>query len=234
MTTYVLVHGAWSGAHCFRKVRPPLQRAGHDVFTPSLTGIGERAHLAGPHVNLSNHIRDVVNVVLYEDLSAIVLLGYSYGGLVITGALEHIAERISHLVYLDAFVPSDGDSLMSLLGHKPSNAIMLGESWLVPPTPREYDDPAEAAFSNPRRTPHPAACFTEPVRLRQPLENFAFARTYIKATADAKDAPGAGAFWSAATRTKASDAWSYHEIATNHMIPSNRPEELAEILLKLA
>src|SRR5215467_3003469 len=116
MTIFVLVHGAWGGAHGFRRVRGPLQAAGHQVFTPSLTGIGERAHLTSPQVNLTTHITDVVNTVLYEDLRDIVLLGYSYGGMVVTGALAHIAGRVAHMVFLDAFLPGDGDSLGSLTG----------------------------------------------------------------------------------------------------------------------
>jgi pimeloyl-ACP methyl ester carboxylesterase len=237
MTTFVLVHGAWAGAHGFHKLRPLLRRAGHEVFTPSLTGIGERVHLASPLVNLSTHVRDVVNQILYEDLTDIVLLGFSYGGFVVTGALEHVAARVRHLVYLDAFVPDDGDTVLARFGQNVQNvptAITVGEPWLVPPPQRTYDDPAEAAFSDVRRVPHPVGCFVEPVRLRRSLEDFEFTRTYIKATADARDAPGGQAFWFAADRAKASPAWSYHEIATNHMIPSNRPEELAEILLKLA
>ena len=114
MAVFVLVHGAWGGAHGFRKVRGPLREAGHEVFTPSLTGIGERAHLTSPQVSLTTHIADVVNAVWYEDLSDIVLLGFSYGGFVVTGALEYIAERVRHLVYLDAFVPGDGDSCWSM------------------------------------------------------------------------------------------------------------------------
>ena len=116
MAVFVLVHGAWGGAHGFRKVRGPLRDAGHEVFTPSLTGIGERAHLTSPQVNLTTHIADVVNAVWYEDLSDIVLLGYSYGGAVVTGALEHIGDRVRHLVYLDAFVPGDGDTVAGLGG----------------------------------------------------------------------------------------------------------------------
>src|SRR6478735_2799062 len=108
MGTYVLVHGGWSGAHGFRHLRAPLRGAGHDVFTPSLTGIGERAHLLSPQVDLTTHGQDVVNQVLYEDLDQIVLLGFSYGGMVVTGALEHVATRVRQLVYLDAFVPDDG------------------------------------------------------------------------------------------------------------------------------
>ena len=116
MARYVLVHGAWSGAHGFRHVRGRLQAQGHEVFTPSLTGIGERVHLVSPQVDLTTHVDDVVNHVLYEDLDGIVLLGFSYGGMVVTGALEHVAPRVRHLVYLDAFVPDDGQSLVDLTG----------------------------------------------------------------------------------------------------------------------
>ena len=196
MATFVLVHGGWSGAHGFRLVRPPLRAAGHEVFTPSLTGVGERVHLASPLVDLTTHIHDVVNQVLYEDLRDIVLLGFSYGGFVVTGALAHIAERVAHLVYLDAFVPADGDTVLGMLhGAAPAPApgsIAVGDAWLVPPPERSFDDPAEAAFAVPRRTPHPRGCFVEPVRLGQPLEAFAFTRTYIRATADDADAPGDG------------------------------------------
>src|SRR5215471_1540490 len=131
MTTFVLVHGAWGGSYGFRNIRGPLREAGHEVFTPSLTGIGERAHLASPQVCLTTHIADVANAVLYEDLDDIVLLGFSYGGMVITGALEHLAGRISHLVYLDAFVPADGDSLTTLTAAaSPGPAIGPGAGWL--------------------------------------------------------------------------------------------------------
>src|SRR3954447_6709411 len=108
MTTFVLVHGGWSGGHGFHLLRPLLRAPGHEVFPPSLTGIGERVHLVSPQVDLTTHVQDVVNHVLYEDLDAVVLLGFSYGGLVVTGALAHIAARVRHLVYLDAFVPRDG------------------------------------------------------------------------------------------------------------------------------
>ncbi len=193
MGTYVLVHGGWSGAHGFRHVRRGLAAAGHEVFTPSLTGIGERAHLASPVINLSTHIRDVVNQVLYEDLTEIVLLGFSYGGFVVTGALEHIAERVSHLVYLDAFVPDAGETALGhTLGIEAGTAA-LNDEWLVPSPDRTFDDPAEGAWMEARRTPHPSGCFTEPVRLARPLEDFEFARTYIKATLDPPTDLGADA-----------------------------------------
>jgi len=234
MSTFVLVHGAWAGAHGFRKVRPLLRLAGHDVTTPSLTGLGERVHLSGPQVGLRTHIEDVVNHVLYEDLDDIVLLGFSYGGMVVTGSLAHIGDRVSHLVYLDAFVPDDGDSVRTMLGAPPGGApIELGAQWSVVAASREYDDPQDAVWSEARRVPHPARCFAEPVHLAQPLEAFPFTRTYIKATADSPDAPGNANFWATAERAKASPAWNYHEIATNHMIANNRPEELAAILIAL-
>jgi pimeloyl-ACP methyl ester carboxylesterase len=158
MASFVLVHGAWGGAHGFRKVRGPLRAAGHEVFTPSLTGIGERAHLTSPQVGLTTHITDVVNAVLYEDLRGIVLLGFSYGGFVVTGALEHIGDRVAHLVYLDAFVPRDGESLNAATGGGTDRGVIeLGRDWLVLPLPRDYDDPAEAAWASARRIRRPAS-----------------------------------------------------------------------------
>ena len=232
MATFVLVHGAWGGAHGFRHVRRLLAAAGHEVFTPSLTGIGERVHLVGPQVDLSTHVTDVVNAVLYEDLGGIVLLGFSYGGMVVTGALEHIADRIASLVYLDAFVPGDGDSVHGLLGEPGPGPRRPGDPWLVEGPQRAYDDPAEAAFAVPRRTPHPLGCFTEPVRLSRPLEDFPFPRTYIRATVD--DGPGNPGFEAAAARARESAAWRYAEIATTHLVPQNRPRELTDLLLGLA
>lgn len=232
MTTFVLVHGAWAGAHGFRKIRRPLHLAGHDVFTPSLTGIGERAHLTNPHIDLSIHVHDVVNTVLFEDLDDIVLLGFSYGGMVVTGALDHIGDRVKHLIYLDAFVPSDGESLNALRGALRA-PITLTETWLVPPFPRDYIDPADKAFMEPRRVHHPARCFSEPVRVGRPLEDFGFPLTYVKATSDPSEAADS-AFWKAAAHAKGSARWNYHEIAGDHMIPTNKSAELISRLLSIA
>ncbi|MGH9271562.1 MAG: alpha/beta hydrolase [Ilumatobacteraceae bacterium] len=233
MAVFVLVHGAWSGAHGFHLVRRRLSGAGHEAFTPSLTGVGERAHLTGPGVGLHTHVRDVVNHVLYEDLDGIVLVGFSYGGAVVTAALPHIGDRVTHLVYLDAFVPGDGDTVSMLAGGPPPGPITLGQAWLVPPFPRSFEDPAEAAFADPRRGHHPAQCFSEPIAVPRALEDYSFTRTYIRATADTPDAPGAAAFDAAADHARTSPAWRYHGIATNHMIAQNRPDELVTILLAL-
>jgi pimeloyl-ACP methyl ester carboxylesterase len=233
-TTFVLVHGGWSGAHGFRAVRGRLRAAGHEVFTPSLTGIGERAHLASPLVDLGTHVRDVVNQLLYEDLEGVVLLGFSYGGFVVTGALEHVHDRVRHLVYLDAFVPDDGETALGHTLGLEAGPLHINEEWLVAPPDRTFDDPAEAAWMNARRTPHPAGCFTEPVRLLRPLDAFPFTRTYIKATLDPPEDLGAEALWRAAERAKASPAWRYRELETTHMVPSNRPSDLARLLLELS
>jgi pimeloyl-ACP methyl ester carboxylesterase len=233
MAIFVLVHGGWSGADIWRHVRRRLQAAGHEVFTPSLTGLGERVHLASQQVTLSTHVSDVANLVLYEDLSDVLLVGFSYGGFVVTGALRLIGERVRHLIYLDAFVPQDGDTVLGLAG-RAAPEVGLGAPWLVPPPPRVYDDPVEAAFAADRRVPQPLGCLTEPVRVPRAPEEFPFCRTYIRATADAADAPGTAAFEAAAARAQASPNWGYREVATNHMVPANRPQELTKLLLEFA
>jgi pimeloyl-ACP methyl ester carboxylesterase len=227
---YVLVHGAWGGSYGFRHVRRLLAAAGHEVFTPSLTGIGERVHLTGPHVTLTTHVLDVVNTVRYEDLSDLVLLGFSYGGMVVTGALEQVGERVRDVVYLDAFVPADGDSVSSLSGALPAPAAELGAPWLVPPLDRVYDSPAAGAWAAPRRCPQPVGTFTEPVRLSVPLEDRPVGLTYVRATGD----PNGAMFDAPARHAARSARWAYHEIPTTHLVPENRPAELAGILLDLA
>jgi pimeloyl-ACP methyl ester carboxylesterase len=235
MTVFVLVHGAWGGSYEFRYVRGLLREAGHEVYTPSLTGIGERAHLSSPQVNLTTHVTDVVNTILYEDLTDIVLVGYSYGGMVVTGALEHIADRVSHLVYLDAFPPGNGQSLRDL-ADAPYTAAAVGPggNWLIGTFAQPADESAADWFEV-RRTPHPVGCFTEPVRLAKPLEEFPFTRTYIKATQEQRTETGTrkSAFWRAAEHAQASSAWRYHEIDSDHIIPVHAPADLVKILLKL-
>ena len=233
MATMVLVHGAWGGSYGFRQLRPLLTAAGHQVFTPSLTGIGERSHLAGPDVTLSLHMQDVRNTIFYEDLDDILLLGFSYGGMVVTGLLDDIGDKVRQLVYLDALVPADTQSAADVIGPMGQALIDAADGWAIAPVPRELDTPEATAWSNARRANQPVATFTEPVSLSKPLEDWDFSRTFIKASAD----PGEGAdsaFWQAARHADASPAWNYHEIATNHMVPMNRPGELADILLGLA
>lgn len=229
MADIVLVHGAWGGSYGFRLLRPLLTAGGHNVLTPSLTGIGERHHLASPDIDLSAHVRDVSNTIFYEDLDDIVLLGFSYGGMVVTGLLDQIGSKVRHLIYLDAMVPADGESAVDLLGPAGNHLIASAVDGFIPPIPRQLDSPEATAWSNSRRSPQPKATFTEPVKLATPLSDWPFTRTYIKATADPMESPDS-AFWRAAHYANESPAWDYHEIETNHLIPIARPGELASIL----
>ncbi len=233
MSTFVLVHGGWSGSHSFRHIRQLLQAEGHEVFTPCLTGVGERSHLANPLVNLSTHVRDVVNHILYEGLSDIVLVGFSYGGFVVTASLEHISDRINHLVYLDAFVPENGETAFGHTIGMGRPAIEIEGSWTMPPVEREFDNKSEGEWMGARRSPHPTGCFTEPVFLEKPLEDFQFSRTYIKASKNPSSDIGADALWQAANKAKDSSAWEYREIATTHMVANNKPRELLELLVEV-
>src|SRR5215510_3541187 len=135
MATFVLVHGSWAGSVVWRELAPRLRKAGHDVHAPTLTGIGARKHLLNREIDLDTHIQDVIGVIDDADLSDIVLVGHSYGGMVITGAADRVPERIASLVYLDAFVPENGQSNLSMLPPGVHLATVPGEDWLVaPPT----------------------------------------------------------------------------------------------------
>ncbi|HET9246308.1 MAG TPA: alpha/beta fold hydrolase, partial [Xanthobacteraceae bacterium] len=121
--TFVLVHGAWHGGWCWRRVADRLQKGGHKVFTPTMTGLGERSHLLDGKVNLATHVRDIANVIKWESLNDIVLVGHSYGGLIISGVAEEMREAIGSIVFLDAFVPENGDSLAAKASQPVREAI---------------------------------------------------------------------------------------------------------------
>jgi len=233
MASIVLVHGAWGGSYGFRQVRPLLAAAGHDVFTPSLTGIGERSHLAHPNVDLDLHVQDIRNTIFYEDLDDIVLLGFSYGGMVVTGLLDDLAAKVRHLVYLDAFVPDDGQSAAAIIGGPLEERATTTSDWSLPPIPRQLETPEATAWSDARRANQPVKTLTQPVSLNTPIEELDLTRTYIKATSDPAE-PTDSPFWNYARHAEASPAWEYHQIETNHMVPMTRPAELATILLDLA
>ena len=156
MATYLICHGAWSAGWAWKKVRPLLRAAGHEVFTPSYTGLGERAHLAHALVDLETHIIDMLAVIRCEDLTDFVLVGHSYGGMVATGVADRVPERVRRLVYLDAFVPLHGQSLSDLVGRAPTAAPL--EGWLVPPNPPapRSRSPAAASRRGSARPPRPA------------------------------------------------------------------------------
>ena len=164
--TIVFVHGAWGGGWQYTKVQPLLEQAGHTVFRPTMTGLGERVHLGGPDVGLSTHIEDIVNVLEFEELEEVVLVGHSYGGMVIAGVADRVPERIAKLVYFDAILPEDGESVASLFGDAIDSMATAGgggtEPWqLVPRWVEEGELP-------PVDVPQPLLTFTEPIVLENP------------------------------------------------------------------
>src|SRR6516164_2710248 len=147
--TFLVCHGAWSGGWSWKKMFPLMQAAGHRLLVPTYTGLGDREHLANPAIDLETHIQDVLSVIKFEDLSDIVLLGHSYGGMVATGVADRARDRVAQLIYLDALVPRDGQSLFDLneAGRRPMReAAASGDGWRVAPNPTPADtSPADLA-----------------------------------------------------------------------------------------
>jgi pimeloyl-ACP methyl ester carboxylesterase len=233
-TTYVLVHGAWHGSWCWKRVRKNLRDAGHQVFTPTLTGLGERSHLNSAAVNLPTHIADVVNLLRWEDLSDVILCGHSYGGNVITGVADRIPERIRTLVYLDAFVPEAGECVFDL--HSPERARqmrlqaqMAGDGWNVPPIPAERFNvnQGDAAWVNAQCTFQSIASFEEHIRLNR-VPSHAHYATHILATGW-DNSP----FRAAQKRAKAK-GWKTRTVACGHEVMLDLPGELTDLLLEFA
>lgn len=172
--TFVLIHGAWHGGWAWKKVRPLLQAARHDVFTPTLTGLGERAHLANPAVDLDTHIQDVINLLEYEDLRDVILAGHSYAGMVITGVAAKAPSRLAQLVYVDAFLPENGKSLNdyvpSFVANYEENVRKNGDGWRLPFAGAltlqalGITDAADIAWMSPRMVDQPYKTFTQPVK----------------------------------------------------------------------
>jgi pimeloyl-ACP methyl ester carboxylesterase len=236
MTTFVLVHGAWHGGWCWRHVAARLRAAGHEVHAPTLTGLGERAHLLSPEVGLDTHVRDVLGLLEYEDLRHAVLVGHSYGGIVITAVAERAAARLSHLLYLDAFVPEDGQAQADLVGpavvaRYREAAQRDGGGYAVPPLPLDAFGllaPEDRTWAASRVGPHPLRTQLEPVRLGDPAAA-ALPRTYVYC-----NAPASGPFEQFAARFRTHPAWRYHELATRHDAMITAPGPLTELLLAVA
>jgi len=240
MATFVLVHGAWHGGWCWQRVARILRAAGHEVYTPTLTGLGERAHQLGPDITLETHIQDVVGVLPYEDLHGVVLVGHSYSGMVITGVAEQAAERLGHLVYLDAFVPGDGQALSdfappALIAMFREQARREGNGYGVPPLSDTFGITAEAdlAWVRPRIGMHPLQTKLDPVRLSNPNAR-QLPRTYIYCADPSAPPERPRAFAQFATRLRTDPAWRYVEIATGHDAMITEPDQLSRLLLDLA
>jgi pimeloyl-ACP methyl ester carboxylesterase len=192
MATYVLVPGGAHGGWCYQRVARILREAGHDVYTPTLTGVGERYHLLNQDIDLNFHIRDVVRVLTYEDLHDVVLAGHSYGGMVITGVADFAVDRIGHLVYLDAATPVNGQSLADISPPQMQAARARGdfvngvEVVLQPgrePIPHYgVTDPDDIAWMTPKLTPHPYKCFDQKLHLDNEVELWQIPQTHIVCT----------------------------------------------------
>jgi pimeloyl-ACP methyl ester carboxylesterase len=175
MATYVLVHGGGHGGWCYGRVARILRAAGHDVYAPTMTGLAERSHLVGPGVDLDCHIRDIVAVLHFEDLRDVILVGHSYGGMVITGAADRAADRVSRLVFLDAANPVNGQSLVDVAGPiieavRPFGQVVDGVELVLLPAPDAgllygVTDPDDLAWVAERLTGHPWKCFEQPLTL---------------------------------------------------------------------
>ena len=229
MATFLICHGAWSAGWAWKKVRPLLRAAGHEVFTPTYTGLGERAHQASPEVDLEMHIKDVLAVIEFEDLRDCILVGHSYGGMVATGVADRVPGRIRHLIYLDAFVPGKGQSLLDLRGPAPQPAAAApDEDWLVPPIPPPPDtSQADLAWLTPRRRPQPVKTFSQSLQLRNHTPTFP--RSYIYCTTKAPD----DVFLQFSRRFKSDPAWRYFEIAASHSPNVTAPEALVGLLCEI-
>lgn len=228
MATFVLVHGAWAGNVVWRQLAPRLRKAGHEVYAPTLTGIGARKHLLTREIDLGTHIQDVVGVIEDADLSDIVLVGHSYGGMVISGVADRMPEKIASLVYLDAFVPENGQSLFSLLPPGRLLPSVPGEDWLVTPIPSAgfgLKRPEVITLWEGKSAPQPLATFTQPVQLMGGIGRIK-QKMYILAT----DEPAH--FTRFYDKLNNDPGWTVHTLPTTHFTQLEMPDELAVLLME--
>ena len=219
--TFVFVHGAWGGGWDWRPVAETLTSRGHVVFRATLTGLGERVHLATPDIGLETHITDVVNTIQYEKLRDVTLVGHSYGGMVITGVADRIPERLAYLVYVDAFVPENGESLMSLNaanGNKPLTAVsgFVVPSWVEP------------GAAPPTDVPQPAKTFTDRLTLTNPLRA-RIPTTYIL-TVDAGATTDRFDPYAARATAK---GWRVQRLTADHNAQRSARDELCALLERI-
>ena len=237
MATYVLVHGGGHGGWCYQRVARILRAAGHEVYTPTLTGLGERAHLLDHRVDLNRHIEDVVAVLHFEDLRDVILVGHSYGGMVITGIADRAADRVGKLVYLDAANPVNGQSLVDVSGPiieavRPMGTVVDGMELVLLPGPDAgllygVTDPADLAWMADRLTGHPWVCFEQRLELTNEDALWAIPQYHVVCTS------------TLATRdpelmARARAEGRLWDIDTGHDLMLTEPERTADALLQVA
>jgi pimeloyl-ACP methyl ester carboxylesterase len=231
VSTYVLVHGAWRGSWIWKRVRRLLQARGHEVFTPTLTGVADRSHLSSPNVNLDTHITDIANLILWEELSDVILCGHSYGGCVVSGVADRVPNQIGALVYLDAFVLENGQCLNDAIPpevrrERLAQAKEVGEGWKLPAiSAEEFNvNPRDRDWVNKQSTMQSLATFEQPLHLTGAI-NLIKDVTYILASG-----------WSPSPfpqfyeKAKAK-GWKTATIECGHDVMLDRTEELAKQLL---
>lgn len=233
MANFVLVQGAWHGSWCWKRVREALAAAGHHVFTPTLTGVGERSHLLSREVNLETHIQDVLNLIKWEELRDVVLCGHSFGGCVVTGVADRIPDRIRSLVYLDAFVPEDGDNQLQHLPPALAKRILegangVGEGWKVPPIPAAVFNvnAADRDWVDRQCTMHPLAAMEQRLPLTGGRENIADI-SFILATGWDGPSPFPPFYEKARTR-----GWRTSTVPCGHDVMLDLPQQLTTMLVE--
>jgi pimeloyl-ACP methyl ester carboxylesterase len=247
MATFVLVHGAWAGGWAWRHVARLLRENGHDVHTPTLSGLGERVHLATPAIDLETHILDIVNVLNYEDLQKVVLVGWSYSGMVITGVIDRVPERLAHAVYLDAELPHDGESEFDVAGpdfraEMEQSAQATGDGWRASVGSIEDADTFFRAWLPDAATrhwvvtrlvasPQPIKTFSQSVHLSNPAAD-SVPRTFIRCPVD-------GEVWASiydpiVERIRHDPGWRVRELPSNHLAPIVAPKLVADMLYEIA
>jgi pimeloyl-ACP methyl ester carboxylesterase len=232
MTTFVLVHGAWVGAWCWSRVAKSLRARQHEVVAPTLTGLGERSHLLNPEIDLETHILDVVHLMKWQELRDVVLVGHSYGGMVVSGVAERMEKSIASIVMLDTFFPADGQSLVDLQPAPLREAITKAArdgTTAVPPLPAATLNVNEndRAWFEAKATPHPIKCFLQPSKLSGARDRIA-KRTYVRAV-DFPSMP-----FDAGLAEARRNGWRMMEIAGGHVVMLDAPAQLSDMLVQLA
>jgi len=224
MATYILVHGAWGGGWSYQTIARGLRAAGHDVYVPTLTGLGEREHLASPAIDLTTHVRDIVNLIEYEDLSDVILCGHSYGGMVITGAAAAVGGRIRTLFYLDAFLPRDGQALWDIADNDARRHYI--DAQRDRPGLIAHPSVSSGKSSSPRPlSRQPLLTLIEPLHMTGE-ERKVLNRTYVYAT---RDAPTI--FTKFYEEVRADPTWHVVTVPTSHLVMADDPEGLIRLLL---
>jgi pimeloyl-ACP methyl ester carboxylesterase len=231
MATFVLIHGAWHGGWCWPRVAEPLRQLGHRVFTPTLSGLGERAHLLTPQVDLITHVHDVVGVIEAEELDKVVLCGHSYGGMVITGAADAVRHRIDAMVYLDAFLPEPNHALIDCLPpdrQRMIRANTAASGWMTespPATAWRVRAEEDRVWVDRRTTPHPAAAMSQPLPHSRPWEGVRKA-VYVRA-----EGYDPSPFGPIAERLKGDPRWQVLGVPCGHDVMLYVPQKLVDILI---